>query len=171
MACAANESARPSQKNQCAMPLFRIVGVFRLTVPTPRAVGRLSVKNLSGWWQVAHETFPFADRRVSKNIFFPNEARRSCRDPGMGVTGSGRTIDAMVALSSLSPNALRVGGLGSRSPMRVMKKAAMIPVARMSRNIAPVKGLFLDVSLDFFLRKGLREFISFMVLLSGVSTA
>jgi hypothetical protein len=64
-----------------------------------------------------------------------------------------------------------------------MKKAATIPAARMSLNIVPVKdpflestldfslGLFLDFSFDFFLRKDFWEFISFMVLLSGVSTA
>ena len=67
LACSSRLGARPSQNWNSLKTEFSTVGLFRVPFfpPTPSATFLPSANPFSGSWQVAHETVPSFERRLS----------------------------------------------------------------------------------------------------------
>src|SRR5688572_810739 len=115
-------SVRPSQKSHalCAVPATGIVR--RAVAPTPVASGTPSWNSLSGRWQDAHDTLPFALSRVSKNNALPSEAATESSDQrllGSGASGGRLASDRLASVPrSLPDQRASVAACVSRSEER-----------------------------------------------------
>src|SRR5438045_6693516 len=89
LACSSKEAARPSQN--MAAPYTRLMTEGALRPPfcarMPVETGRASVKPCSGAWQLAQETEPSEETRLSKNNSQPSSALA-----GVYGLSSGQTI-------------------------------------------------------------------------------
>src|SRR5258708_916946 len=89
-ACSSSDSARPSQKSSSAQATLRIVGVFRPSsfIPCPIALGKESLQEKPGLWQVAQAMDLEPDKRGSKKRVRPSSSR--C---GVKALSAGNGID------------------------------------------------------------------------------
>ena len=148
-ACAHWLSLRPSQNSHGLYAVPTTVIVLRGVSPMPCARGSPSVKWSSAWWQVAHETSPFALNRVSEKIASPRAAAAgSSATRFEGSSGrSGRLPihserSASTSSGAKSGIAGREGGTGSARPPQPASRpmAASAPAeVEHARHAAPMR--------------------------------
>ena len=104
--------------------------------PTPRERGRPSVKLRSGWWQVEHDTAPFALRRASKKSLWPSRAAAGSSAkalPGSG-GGGGRRASERDDRASFSCS-VQLGAVARSSAANPSAKAASLDTTTSTRRV------------------------------------